>query len=503
MPRAYPAAVPADVFRGYEQAGWFDEVFSADGTVRSHYEDVVARIRRLSSTELARRERLRDDAFRAAGITFTVYGEDEGVERTFPMDLMPRVIPADEWATIEAGLIQRVTALNRFLDDLYAGERAAVHDGIVPAWLVSSADGFRREAFGVPVPHGARCLVAGIDLVRDIDGTYRVLEDNLRNPSGISYVLENRAAMTRVLPHVFGSLPVRPVDHYGLSLLSALRHVAPPSSGSNPTVVVLTPGSFNSAYFEHTFLARQMGVELVEGRDLVVDDHVVSMRTTRGLQRVDVIYRRIDDEFLDPVVFRSDSMIGVPGLMAAARAGNVTIANAVGNGAADDKAVYAYVPAMIEYYLGEEAILPNCTTYLLWEPEQRAAVIERIDQLVVKPVAESGGYGMLIGPAATDEECAAMVKRIEADPRGYIAQEVVSLSRHPTLVGDQLEGRHIDLRPFVLCGETTEVIPGGLTRVALRAGSLVVNSSQGGGSKDTWVLQGDDDKDDDDVEDAS
>lgn len=487
----------ADVFRGYEQDGYFDEVFSADGTVRSHYQDVVARMRSLSSVELARRERLRDDAFRAAGITFTVYGEDEGVERTFPMDLVPRVIPADEWDTIERGLIQRVTALNRFLDDLYAGEAAALRDGIVPSWLVTTSDGFRREAFGVPVPHGARCLVAGIDLVRDLDGTYRVLEDNLRNPSGISYVLENRAAMTRVLPHIFGSLPVRPVDHYGMSLLGALQNVAPPSAGSNPTVVVLTPGSFNSAYFEHTFLARQMGVELVEGRDLVIEDHVVSMRTTRGLERVDVIYRRIDDEFLDPVVFRTDSMIGVPGLMAAARAGNVTVANAVGNGAADDKAVYAYVPALIEYYLGEEAILPNCTTYLLWDDDQRAMVCDRMDELVVKPVAESGGYGMLIGPAASDEEIAAMKVRVEADPRNYIAQEVVSLSRHPTLVNDHLEGRHVDLRPFVLCGERIEVIPGGLTRVALRQGSLVVNSSQGGGSKDTWVLDGADEKDDD------
>ena len=487
----------ADVFRGYEHGGFFDEVFDADGAVRPHYEDVVTRIRRLSPAELSRRERLRDEAFRAAGITFTVYGEEQGVERTFPMDLMPRVIPSTEWAAIEAGLVQRVTALNRFLDDLYTGERAAVRDGIVPWWLITSASGFRREAFGIPVPHGQRCLVAGIDLVRDAEGTYRVLEDNLRNPSGISYVLENRAAMTRVLPHVFGSLPVRPVDHYGMSLLRALQHAAPPSAGSNPTVVVLTPGSFNSAYFEHTFLARQMGVELVEGRDLVVDDHVVSMRTTRGLQRVDVIYRRIDDDFLDPVVFRSDSMIGVPGLLAASRAGNVTIANAVGNGVADDKAVYAFVPALIEYYLGDAPILPNCTTYLLWEPDQRREVIERIDQLVVKPVAESGGYGMLIGPTATDAECAAMIERIEADPRGYIAQEVVSLSRHPTLVGDRVAGRHIDLRPFVLSGETVEVIPGGLTRVALREGSLVVNSSQGGGSKDTWVLQGDEHKDED------
>ena len=491
--------VAGDVFGGYEQEGWFDEVFAADGSVRPHYEDVVARLRSFSPTELARRERLRDEAFRAAGITFTVYGEDEGVERTFPMDLFPRVIPADEWATIEAGLVQRVTALNRFLEDLYEGEGAAVRDGIVPGWLVTSSEGFRREAKGVRVPHGAHCLVAGIDLVRDHDGTYRVLEDNLRNPSGISYVLENRAAMTRVLPHVFGSMPVRPVDHYGMSLLDALRHVAPPSAGSNPTVAVLTPGVYNSAYFEHAFLARQMGVELVEGRDLVVDDHVVSMRTTRGLQRVDVIYRRIDDPFLDPVVFRRDSMIGVPGLMAAARAGNVTLVNAVGNGVADDKAVYAYVPALVDYYLGEEPILPNCTTYLLWEPDQRRTVLERLDRLVVKPVAESGGYGMCIGPAASDEELAEVARRIEADPRGYIAQEVVSLSRHPTLVGDHLEGRHVDLRPFVLVGETVEVIPGGLTRVALRKGSLVVNSSQGGGSKDTWVLEGDDDKDVDEV----
>ncbi|MEA3018637.1 MAG: hypothetical protein QOI47_161 [Actinomycetota bacterium] len=486
----------ADVFRGYSQQGFFDEVFGADGTVRGHYEDVVARLRMLSPGELGRRERLRDDAFRTAGITFTVYGEDEGVERTFPMDLVPRVIPADEWAVVEAGLIQRVTTLNMFLDDLYAGERAAVRDGIVPWWLVSSSAGFCREAFGIPVPYGARCLVAGIDLVRDVEGTYRVLEDNLRNPSGISYVLENRAAMTRVLPHVFGSLPVRPVDHYGMSLLAALRHVAPPSAGSDPTVVVLTPGSYNSAYFEHTFLARQMGVELVEGRDLVVDDQVVSMRTTRGLERVDVIYRRIDDEFLDPVVFRNDSMIGIPGMMAAARAGNVTIANAVGNGVADDKAVYAFVPALIEYYLGETAILPNCTTYLLWDADQREDVLARLDQLVVKPVAESGGYGLVIGPVASDETLATTAELIAANPRGYIAQEVVSLSRHPTLVGDRLEGRHVDLRPFVLSGERIEVIPGGLTRVALRPGSLVVNSSQGGGSKDTWILEADDDKDD-------
>jgi len=476
-----------ELLEGYDPEGFFDELMAPDGTVRAHYRRLAERLGTFTPEELARRERLRDAAFRTAGITFTVYGEGEGLERTFPMDLIPRVIPADEWAAIEAGLVQRVTALNLFLDDLYVGERAAVRDGVVPEWLIQSSDGFTREAFGIPVPRGARCLVAGIDLVRDGQGTYRVLEDNLRNPSGISYVLENRVAMTRVLPSVFGAERVRSVDHYGASLLAALRHVAPAAAG-DPEVVVLTPGVFNSAYFEHAFLARQMGVELVEGPDLVVDEHVVFMRTTRGLQRVDVIYRRIDDDFLDPVCLREDSVLGVPGLLAAARAGNVTIANAVGNGVADDKAVYAYVPALIRYYLNQEPLLPNVDTYLLWDREQREDVLDRLHELVVKPVAASGGYGMLIGPSAGELELEEFRRRIEADPRAYIAQEVVQLSRHPTLVGDHLEGRHIDLRPFVLSGERTEVIPGGLTRVALRKGSLVVNSSQGGGSKDTWVL---------------
>ena len=485
-----------DLFEGYEHEGFFDEVFTSDAAVRPHYEDILARLRSITPAELNRRERLRDAAFRSAGITFTVYGEDDGLERTFPMDLLPRVIPAEEWSVLEAGLVQRVTALNRFLDDLYLGERAALRDGIVPQWLVATSSGLCREAFGVPVANGAHCVIAGIDLVRDIDGRYVVLEDNLRNPSGISYVLENRAAMTRVLPHVFGSMRVRSVDHYGASLLRALRAVAPASAG-DPTVVVLTPGVYNSAYFEHAFLARQMGVELVEGRDLVIEDHVVFMRTTRGLQRVDVIYRRIDDDFLDPVVFRRDSVLGVPGLVTAARAGNVTIANALGNGVADDKAVYAFVPDLIRYYLGAEPMLGHVETYLLDDPDRRTAVLERLDQLVVKPVDESGGYGMCIGPTATDEELVAIAARIEADPRGYIAQEVVQLSRHPTLVGDHLEGRHVDLRPFVLTGDRVEVIPGGLTRVALRRGSLVVNSSQGGGSKDTWVLAADEPKDED------
>ncbi len=476
------------LFSGYETDGFFDEAHTGNGGARPHYGELVAQLGAFPPGELNRREQLRDEAFRTAGITFTVYGEREGVERTFPLDLVPRLIPSNEWDTVEKGLVQRVTVLNRFLEDLYNGERAAIRDEIVPWWLVVSSDGFCREAAGIPVPHAARCLVAGVDIVRDGNGAYCVLEDNLRNPSGISYVLENRQAMTRVLPKIFANHRVRPVDHYGVSLLHALQSVAPPSASDDPTVVVLTPGVYNSAYFEHAFLARQMGVELVEGRDLVVDDHVVAMRTTQGMQRVDVIYRRIDDDFLDPVVFRPDSTLGVPGLMAAARAQTVTIANAVGNGVADDKAVYAYVPELIRYYTGEEPILPNIETYLLWDPDQRAAVLDRLDQLVIKPVAEAGGYGVVIGPKASDEELEQCRRQIEADPRNYIAQEVVQLSRHPTLVDDHMEGRHIDLRPFVLCGENVEVIPGGLTRVALTKGSLIVNSSQGGGSKDTWVL---------------
>jgi uncharacterized circularly permuted ATP-grasp superfamily protein len=481
--------VPGELFSDYDPESFFDEVFSAPGEVRDHYVGLLDRLKHFSADDLARRERRRDAAFRNQGITFTVYeDQDEGIERTFPMDLLPRVITGEEWTVIEAGLVQRVTALNRFLDDLYVGERAAIHDGIIPWWLVTSSDGFSREAFGIPVPLGARCLVAGIDLVRDADGTFCVLEDNLRSPSGISYVVENRVAMTRLLPNVFSDASVRPVDHYGRSLLGALSRVAPPAAGDTPTVVVLTPGVFNSAYFEHVFLAAHMGVELVEGRDLVVDDHVLYMRTTRGLKRVDVVYRRVDDAFLDPVTFRPDSTLGVPGLMAAARAGNVTICNSVGNGVADDKAVYAYVPEMIEYYLGERPILPNVDTYLLWEQEQREFVLDNLDRLVIKPVAEAGGYGITIGPKATEQELAKCREDIINEPRNWIAQEVVSLSRHPTLIDDHLEGRHIDLRPFVLTSDSVEVIPGGLTRVAMRKGSLVVNSSQGGGSKDTWVL---------------
>jgi uncharacterized circularly permuted ATP-grasp superfamily protein len=478
----------ARLFEDYTDQGFFDEVVDRSGAIRPEYRTLVDLVDSLGPDEITRRERLQDASFRSKGITFTVYGDDEGVERTFPMDLLPRIIPGDDWAEVERGLGQRVKALNLFLEDLYVGQQSALRDGIVPRRLITSSDGFRREAFGIRVPHGARCVVAGIDLVRDGEGVWRVLEDNVRNPSGISYVLENRGAMTRIFPKVTGAHRLRSVDHYGSSLLASMRALAP-APGGDPCVIVLTPGAFNSAYYEHAFAARQMGVELVEGRDLVVDDHVVYLRTTHGLERVDVIYRRIDDEFLDPVGFRTDSVIGVPGLLGALRAGNVTVANAVGNGVADDKAVYPFVPDLIRYYLGEEPVLANVDTYLLWEPEQRTAVLERLDELVVKPVAEAGGYGVLIGPQASDEELAEARADIEADPRNWIAQEVVSLSRHPILDDDNVSGRHIDLRPFVLTrGDDVEVIPGGLTRVALRQGSLIVNSSQGGGSKDTWVL---------------
>ena len=466
--------------------GSFDEVHGPDG-VRTHYQALMNRLAEIGDAELADRLGLLDSFFRTLGITFAVTGHEGGLERTWPMDLVPRIIPPDEWSHIESGLVQRVTVLNRFLDDLYVGGQQAINDGIIPRWLVESADGYVREAHGIPAPRGSRCVVAGIDIVRDDEGTYRVLEDNLRVPSGISYVLENRVAMTRILPVGFASHVIRPVDHYGASLLRALRAIAPPGV-DDPTVVVLTPGVANSAYFEHAFLARQMGIELVEGRDLLVDDRHVFMRTTKGLKRVDVIYRRVNDEFLDPVVFRQDSLLGVPGLHGAARAGTVTIANAIGNGAVDDKGVYPYIPALIEYYLGEEPILPNVTTYLPWEPDQLAVILSRLDQLVVKPVAEAGGYGIVIGSVADEATLAATADALHANPRGYIAQEIVQLSTHPTFVDGHLEPRHVDLRPFVLSGDRIEVVPGGLTRVAMRKGSLIVNSSQGGGSKDTWVL---------------
>jgi uncharacterized circularly permuted ATP-grasp superfamily protein len=474
---------------GYQAGHTYSEMFDG-GDVREHYAHLAQRLAELSADDVEARARLTDSTFRNLGITFAVYGGVEGIERTWPIDLLPRIISAPEWGVVEQGLIQRTRALNMFLDDVYAGEQSAINDGIVPRWLVESSDGFKRPAAGINVTNGARCVVAGIDIVRDGYGTYRVLEDNLRVPSGISYVVENRAAMRRAFPRLFDQYAIRPVDDYGSMLPEALRHQAP-RDVDNPTVVVLTPGVYNSAYFEHAFLARRMGVELVEGRDLVVNDHVVYMRTTRGLQQVHVIYRRIDDEFLDPVVFERTSVLGVPGLMAAIRMGNVSVANAVGNGVADDKAVYAFVPDLIRYYLGEDAMLPNVATYTLWDDEQREYVLSRLDELVTKPVAEAGGYGIVIGRNASDEELNEARRNIEASPRNYIAQEVVELSTHPTFVDGKLEPRHIDLRPFVVTGETIKVVAGGLTRVALRRGSLIVNSSQGGGSKDTWVLDWD------------
>lgn len=465
----------------------FCEMTSDEGG-RSDYGPLVARFDEFEIGGIEARAHLIESLFRRQGITFAVYGEDEGAERTWPLDIVPRIISARQWEHLESGLTQRVRALDAFLHDIYQGERQIVNDGVIPRWLVESSTGYMPAATGIPVPAGGRCVVSGIDLVRDGEGVYRVLEDNLRVPSGISYVLENRVAMTRVLPTAFARYRVRPVAHYGASLLATLRSLAPPGV-DDPSVVVLTPGVHNSAYFEHAFLARLMGVELVEGRDLAVDDRVVYARTTRGLSRVDVIYSRVGDEFLDPVVFRADSLLGVPGIMSAVRSGNVRLANPVGNGLADDKGVYPYVPTMIHYYLGEEPIIPNVITYLPWEPDEADFIQENLSRLVVKPVAEAGGKGIVFGPDCDDETLSRVAEGLRAQPRQYIAQEVVQLSTHPTFTDGGLAPRHIDLRPFVLSGpDGVEVVPGGLTRVALREGSLVVNSSQGGGSKDTWVL---------------
>jgi uncharacterized circularly permuted ATP-grasp superfamily protein len=420
------------------------------------------------------------------GITFTVYGSNDGTERIFPYDLIPRVITAEEWSAIERGLTQRITALNHFLKDIYHDGRILA-EGVIPRELIYSCRHFRREMRGLRVRRDIYISVTGTDLVRLADGRFAVLEDNLRVPSGVSYMLANRQVMKKVYPRLFSSYDVRPIDHYGQALLATLRALAP-ESRPDPTIVLLTPGVFNSAYYEHTFLARQMGIELVEGRDLLAHDNVIYMRTTGGLRQVDVIYRRVDDEFLDPLAFRPDSGLGVPGLLNAYRAGNVSLANAIGTGIADDKALYAYVPAIIRFYLGEEPILSNVETYLLSDKGQRDYVLDHLDELVVKAVGESGGYGMLIGPQSTAEQRAEFRDLILSDPRNYIAQPTLALSRAPCFIEGKVEARHVDLRPYILFGEEVTIVPGGLTRVALRRGSLVVNSSQGGGSKDTWVL---------------
>ncbi len=460
-----------------------DEMFRRDGTVRPPYRGIAKALSEIEASDLIARLEALGRAFIDQGVTFSLSGK----ERPFPLDPVPRVISSAEWARLEAGIAQRVRALEMFLDDVY-GEQAILSDGVIPRRLINSCEHFHRQAAGIRPPNGVRIHVAGIDLIRDEQGDFRVLEDNVRSPSGVSYVMENRRTMARVFPDLFAAHRVRAVRDYPRHLLRALRRSAP-SGVAEPTVVVLTPGVANSAYFEHSLLARQMGVELVEGRDLFCRDNVVYMRTTDGETRVDVIYRRIDDEFLDPLQFRPDSMLGVAGLVNAARAGNVVISSAVGNGVADDKLVYTYVPEIIRYYLGEDPLLDNVETLRCWLPEECAEVINRIDELVVKPVEGSGGYGIVFGPQATRAELDELADKIRANPRGWIAQPMVSLSTNPTLVGDSLEPRHVDLRPFAVNdGESIWVLPGGLTRVALTKGSLVVNSSQGGGSKDTWVL---------------
>lgn len=477
-------------FRNYQFDAAYDEMFEAPGQPRPHYQALYRTLLELPAEELRKSQQAADLSFLHQGITFTVYGNEQGTERVFPNDLLPRTIPAEEWRTVERGLTQRITALNLFLGDIYHQGRILA-DGIVPKELVYSCRHYRREMRDLSVARGIYVSVCGSDLVRLPDGSFAVLEDNLRVPSGVSYMLANRKVLKRVFPTLFRDYGVSPIDHYPQTLLATLRSLLPANCSyrHEPTIVLLTPGVFNSAYFEHTFLAQQMGIELVEGRDLLVHNNVVYMRTTAGLRRVDVIYRRVDDDFLDPLCFRPDSSLGVPGLFNAYRAGNVTLANAIGTGVADDKAMYAYVPAIIKYYLGEDPILANVQTYLLTKESQRNYVLENLDKLVVKAVGESGGYGMLIGPASTAPEREEFRQRIIAEPRNYIAQPTLSLSRAPCFLDGEVQARHVDLRPYILYGENVTLVPGGLTRVALRRGSLVVNSSQGGGSKDTWVLR--------------
>jgi uncharacterized circularly permuted ATP-grasp superfamily protein len=481
------------LFDGYNAASFYDEMFEASGQPRPHYRRLYQKLSQMSVSEYNGRCHLADLTLVNQGITFTVYGDEQGLEKPWPFDLMPRIMPASEWEPIERGLKQRIAALNLFLHDIYH-EQKILNDKIIPRDLILGAAHYRREFVGANPPGGIYVHICGSDLIRDSDGTHYVLEDNLRCPSGVSYVLENRNILTRVLPNLFQQLPVRPVEYYTTQLLHNLRSLAPLSRQDSPNVVLLTPGVFNSAFFEHSFLAQQLGIELVEGRDLFVDENIVYMKTTRGPKRVDVIYRRVDDDFIDPLVFRSDSGLGVPGIINSYRAGNVALANSIGTGVADDKAVYAYLPQIIKYYLGEEMFLGNVFTYLGSEPSQLSYILANLDKLVVKATNESGGYGMLIGPQSTKELRDQFADKIKSNPRNYIAQPLISLSTAPAFVEDHFEPRHIDLRPFILTGhDGVTIIPGGLTRVALKRGSYVVNSSQGGGSKDTWVLAADGD----------
>ncbi|HQY87717.1 MAG TPA: circularly permuted type 2 ATP-grasp protein [Tepidisphaeraceae bacterium] len=482
------------MFDHYDINDVFDEMFEAPARPRSHYAAVFDRLMKMDAPAFDRRRRMADLSFVNQGITFTVYSDKDNVERVLPFDLVPRIVTASEWDVIERGLVQRITALNLFCKDIYNDQKILTDRVIDPA-LIYGARMFRREMIGFPVPRDIYIHICGTDLVRDGDGKFYVLEDNSRTPSGVSYVLENRVVMKRVFSSMFGEYKVRSIEEYPVNLLNTLAHIAPRNT-DNPTIAILTPGVFNSAYFEHSFLARQMGIELVEGQDLLVDNNFVYMRTTAGLQRVDVLYRRLDDDFLDPLCFRPDSMLGLPGLMNAYRMGNVSLANAVGTGVSDDKAIYPFVPDMIRYYLKQEPILPNVPTYVCARADDRKFVLENLDKLVVKATNESGGYGMMMGHQATKEAREKFAHAIANDPRNYIAQPIVQLSQHPSAIDDapdvpglHFEGRRIDLRPYILSGENVIVMPGGLTRVALRKDSFVVNSSQGGGSKDTWVLE--------------
>lgn len=472
-------------FDRYALDGCFDEMFGETGEPRAAARHLARNLQGLPPEEIFARQRAADRALVQMGITFNVYGQSAGVEKTLPFDLIPRIVAGSEWTRIERGLKQRIETLNLFIDDLYHDQKV-LRDGIVPRHVIDSSKGYRPQCKGLNPPRGIWCHITGTDLVRHRDGQIYVLEDNLRCPSGVSYVLQNRQLMKSLFPEVFASARIRPVSNYPLRLRDVLEFVAP--DGAQPHMVLLTPGIYNSAYFEHSFLAQQMGIELVEGSDLVVSDRIVWMRTTRGFEKVDVIYRRIDDDFLDPLAFRPDSLLGVPGLMDAYQAGSVALVNAPGTGVADDKVVYAYVPKLIKYYLNQEPILPNVPTYICEDEKDLNYVLENLGKLVVKAANESGGYGMLVGPHSSKEQQADFGERIRANPRNYIAQPTLSLSRVPTLVNDGLEGRHVDLRPYILYGKDIFVLPGGLTRVALKKGSLVVNSSQGGGTKDSWVL---------------
>jgi uncharacterized circularly permuted ATP-grasp superfamily protein len=481
-----PSQFASASLQNYKLDHAYDEMFAAEGQLHEHYGPLLEHFSALPQDEVQRRKQAADLSFLNQGITFTVYGREEGTEKIFPYDLLPRIITSAEWARVERGLTQRITALNLFLKDIY-NEGRILKDGIVPRELVYTCPQFRRQMMGLQVPRNVYVAVCGTDLIRMENGDFAVLEDNLRVPSGVSYMLTNRRVMKRIFPQLFRNYNVKPIEQYTQLLLGTLRSLAP-EGRPEPNIVLLSPGVFNSAYFEHAYLARQMGIELVEGRDLVVHDNVCYMRTTSGLRRVDVIYRRVDDDFIDPLSFRPDSILGVAGLFNAYRAGNVTLANAFGTGVADDKALYAYVPDIIRYYLSEEPVLNNVETYLCTREKEKNYVLANLDKLVVKAVGESGGYGMLIGTQATPKEREVFAEKIKANPRNYIAQPTISFSRAPCLIGDELEPRHVDLRPYVLYGDKVTIVPGGLTRVALKRGSLVVNSSQGGGSKDTWVL---------------